>query len=102
MCPTGTFVSVPGRHFKRTGTKRRWAARLVRGILDSHRRDTVPKRLLFFVYGATCYLIFLATFLYAIAFVGGFAVPTRLDDDPQGSFVGALMIDCPLLTLCAA
>src|SRR5215510_13718007 len=66
-----------------------------------HRRDAVLKRLLFFAYGAACYLIFLATFLYAIAFVGGFAVPTRLDDDPQGSFVGALMIDCALLTLFA-
>ena len=50
-------------------------------------------RLLFFAYGAACYLIFLATFLYAIAFVGGFAVPTRLDDGRQSSLATALTID---------
>jgi protein-S-isoprenylcysteine O-methyltransferase Ste14 len=62
----------------------------------------VLKRLMFFTYGAACYLIFLATFLYAIAFVGGFAVPTRLDDARQSSLVTALLIDCGLLTLFAA
>ena len=59
------------------------------------------KRLLFFTYGAGCYVIFLATFLYAIAFVGGFAVPTRLDDPRQSSLAAALMIDGALLTLFA-
>ena len=59
------------------------------------------KRLLFFAYGAACYLIFLATLLYAIAFVGGFAVPTRLDDDRQSPLAAALMIDCALLALFA-
>ena len=59
------------------------------------------KRLLFFAYGAGCYLIFLATFLYALAFVGGFAVPTRLDDNRQSSLPAALVIDCALLALFA-
>ena len=59
------------------------------------------KRVLFFAYGATAYLIFLATFLYAIAFVGGFAVPTRLDGAPAGPFVQSLLIDAGLLALFA-
>ena len=59
------------------------------------------KRLLFFVYGVASYLIFLATFLYAIAFVGGFAVPRRLDGPLQTSLPTALAIDCALLTVFA-
>ena len=60
------------------------------------------KRLLFFVYGTFAYLIFLATFLYAIAFVGGFVVPTQLDGPSQGSITTALAIDAILLTVFAA
>jgi len=51
------------------------------------------KRLTFFAYGVVAYVVFLATFLYAIAFVGGFAVPTRLDGDASGPLVPALAID---------
>jgi protein-S-isoprenylcysteine O-methyltransferase Ste14 len=61
----------------------------------------VLKRLMFFVYGVASYLIFLATFLYAIAFVGGFFVPTRLDGRAQTSLPAALAIDCALLTVFA-
>jgi methanethiol S-methyltransferase len=59
------------------------------------------KRLLYFAYSATAYLIFLGTFLYAIAFVGGFFVPRRLDGPLEGSLLGALAIDCTLLTVFA-
>ena len=57
-------------------------------------------RFLFFVYGAASYLVFLATFLYAIAFVGGFAVPTQLDG--AGTLTAtALAVNCLLLTIFA-
>jgi protein-S-isoprenylcysteine O-methyltransferase Ste14 len=61
----------------------------------------MPKRLLFFAYGVTSYLVFLATFLYAIAFVGGFVVASRLDGPLQGSLPEALAVNCALLTLFA-
>lgn len=61
----------------------------------------MPKRLLFFAYGVAAYLVFLATFLYAIAFVGGFAVPRRLDGPLEGSLVEALVVDTLLLTVFA-
>ena len=32
--------------------------------------ERLSKRIAFFTYGAVCYLIFLATFLYAMAFIG--------------------------------
>jgi methanethiol S-methyltransferase len=54
-------------------------------------------RILFFAYGCFAYLLFLATFLYAIAFVGGFAVPAILDGPRTTPFVTALLIDAGLL-----
>ena len=59
------------------------------------------KRLFFFAYGLVCYAIFLATFLYAIAFVGGFIVPNRLDGPLEGSIASAIAIDCALLMVFA-
>jgi len=61
----------------------------------------VLKRLLFFGYGVAAYLIFLATFLYAVAFVGGFVVPRRLDGPLEASLPSSLAIDCLLLTVFA-
>lgn len=59
------------------------------------------KRLLFFGYGLTCYVIFLGTFLYAIAFVGGFGVSRRLDAPLETTLLHALAIDCILLIVFA-
>jgi methanethiol S-methyltransferase len=59
------------------------------------------KRLLFFGYGLTCYVVFLGTFLYAIAFVGGFVVGRCLDGPLESSLAGAIAIDCALLAVFA-
>ena len=58
-------------------------------------------RIAYFAYGVAAYLIFLATFLYAIAFVGGFAVPKTLDGAATDPFVTALLIDAGLLAVFA-
>ena len=59
------------------------------------------KRIAFFVYGSVSYLIFLGTFLYAIAFIGNFGVPRTLDGAATGPLVVAVAIDVALLTLFA-
>ena len=61
----------------------------------------MTKRLLFFAYGLTSYVIFLATFLYAVAFVAGVVVPSRLDGDLQTALPTALAVDGGLLALFA-
>ncbi|MDP1570776.1 MAG: isoprenylcysteine carboxylmethyltransferase family protein [Vicinamibacterales bacterium] len=61
----------------------------------------MAKRLVFFAYGVGAYVIFLGTFLYAIAFVGGFGVSRRLDGELQTSLPLALAINAALLTVFA-
>ena len=58
-------------------------------------------RILSLAYGVVSYLIFFATFLYAIGFVGNFAVPTTLDGEPTASTTTALLINLGLLALFA-
>jgi protein-S-isoprenylcysteine O-methyltransferase Ste14 len=53
------------------------------------------------LYGGLVYLIFLATFLYAIAFVGNLPVPKTIDSGESGSVGAALIIDTLLLGLFA-
>jgi len=59
------------------------------------------RRLLLLTYGTLCYALSLATFLYAVGFIGGFLTPTQLDDPAQGSLAAALAIDVGLLALFA-
>ncbi|MFW6192578.1 MAG: methanethiol S-methyltransferase [Gemmatimonadota bacterium] len=56
-------------------------------------------RVLAFVYGVACYAVFLGTFLYAIGFVGGFAVPKTIDSGAAGPVGTAVLVNLGLLAL---
>ena len=55
----------------------------------------------FGLYGAVTYIVFFATFLYAIAFVGGLPVPKTIDSGEPGSLIPSLIVDGLLLSLFA-
>ena len=60
------------------------------------------KRILHFAYGLASYALFLGTFLYALAFVGGCPlVANRLDGPLSGSLASAIAVNCALLALFA-
>jgi len=58
-------------------------------------------RIIGFIYGVLSYLVFLASFLYAIGFIGNFFVPKSLDGEVGVSLPMALLINGALLALFA-
>jgi protein-S-isoprenylcysteine O-methyltransferase Ste14 len=61
----------------------------------------MTNRVFTFLYGAICYAAFFASFLYAIGFLGNFAVPKSMDSISGDGWQRALLIDLGLLALFA-
>lgn len=61
----------------------------------------MKKRLAVFLFGLVAYAVFLATFLYAIGFIGNVWVPKTIDSPPQASFPTAFATNLALLALFA-
>jgi methanethiol S-methyltransferase len=61
----------------------------------------MTNRVFTFLYGAICYVAFLASFLYAVGFIGNFAVPKSMDSISGDGWQRSLLIDLGLLALFA-
>lgn len=59
------------------------------------------KRPLVLLYGVACYAVFLATFLYAVAFLGNFLIGNAIDAAPTTGVGQAIAIDIALLAVFA-
>ena len=64
-------------------------------------KATLLGRIASLIYGAVCYAIFFATFLYAVGFVGNLFVPKAIDGIPIMATMPALAVDLLLLGIFA-
>jgi protein-S-isoprenylcysteine O-methyltransferase Ste14 len=58
-------------------------------------------RILALPYGVVCYLLFIASFLYSVGFVGNLLVPKTIDSGRSDSLALAILVDILLLSLFA-
>ena len=59
------------------------------------------KRIVAFSYGTLCYLVFLATFVYAVLFLGNVGLSRTIDGEATAPFWHAMLINTLLLGLFA-
>lgn len=68
---------------------------------ETHNHSPLFVRSLVLAYGVTCYLTFIATFLYAIGFVANLVVPKSIDSGQQAPLGESVLVDLLLLGLFA-
>jgi methanethiol S-methyltransferase len=61
--------------------------------------ENLAARAAILVYGLGCYLLFVVTFAYMIAFVGNLALARSMDGQPRVPFARALLVDLGLIAL---
>jgi methanethiol S-methyltransferase len=66
-----------------------------------NKRETTMEKIVTFLYGLVSYLVFFVTFLYAIGFVSGIAVPKTIDTGTIVPVGPALIVNILLLSLFA-
>lgn len=66
-------------------------------LTNSFRQNNIFQRIIFFIYGTICYIMFLGVFLYAVGFASNFLVPKSMDTGGTASFIQALITDTLLL-----
>ncbi|TXD84083.1 isoprenylcysteine carboxylmethyltransferase family protein [Subsaximicrobium wynnwilliamsii] len=59
------------------------------------------KKFIVLIYGLIAYLVFLISFLYAIAFVGDFLVPKTINSETESTGLSAIIINLSLLSIFA-
>ncbi len=64
---------------------------------SSEFKNNLFVKIIFFLYGIFCYVLFLATFIYAIGFASNFLVTKSMDTGGTTSFLTSLVIDTSLL-----
>jgi methanethiol S-methyltransferase len=69
--------------------------------MPNKKEDIAMNRIVAFLYGTLCYLLFLATFLYGVAFLGNFGPIKTIDGMGMMPFGQALLINTLLLGLFA-
>jgi len=66
-------------------------------MMTMQSQQPLVNRLAAFIYGLVCYLISLATFLYAVGFIGNVFVPKSIDSGRSEPLLKALLINAALL-----